>query len=244
MLMKMIYNKQNIIDKIGKMLDKDAEEKIAVLGSIDDLGYELFDECFKRNNPTVFLSINRKSTTKSLLEKISKLENVYVYNNNDNINMENSNVIIIKTSEGFEAIISTFDFFENTINNTSSFVLLLQEQQNEKSILHDLYTMYSKQNSKYTKLTEEVIESLQEEKQLRNGKASTLTQMIDEDEVEKSFRNIAQVEDKNDYLKMLKIKNAIKKSNLDSSELIYGGEETISTINVNSGEDIEIDIEI
>ena len=244
MLIKSVFGKQNILNEIENTLNKEAEKKVVVLGNIDDSGYELFEECFERNNPDVFFSINKKSTTKVLLEKINNLENVYIHNNNDNIDMQNSNMIIIKNENGLEAIISTFDFSGNTINNTKSFVLVLKEEINEKSSLYELYSTYDKTNSSYIKLSEEVIKDLKENKQLRNDKAATLTKAIDEDEIVKSFRNIAQVEDKDEYLKMLKIKNNIKKSNLGSSELIYGGEEEINKFDLNSDDDIEIDIEL
>lgn len=244
MLVEFITGKENIVNGIIELLGEEADEKIVVFGTIDDEGYKLFEESILKNNPKLFLGVSKKYTTKALLEKVNKLENVYVYNNNENISIKNTNMIMICRENKVDIIISTFDFFENTINNTSSFVLKLSGD--SKSNIYQLYSEYHNFSLDYIKLSQEIIEQLSTDKQLRNEKASTLSRNIDKDEIIKSFRNIGQVEDKDGYLKMLEVKNEFKKSKIDKSELIYSNDsDNLDDKRIDiSNLDIDIDIEI
>ena len=184
---------------------KEDYNKILVLGIIDDQGLDFIYNQLD-DNVNILIFVDRKYTTKSMLERLNILKNVYYIDNNDCINIDQSNLIILENKDEVKVLIIQ-DFKKYTLDNSLStaFYICVDREQ-----LEELLKKYNiNDNKKYIKLNSSEIQKLEEENKLRNSKASTLDKELDLDEIKMSFRRINEIENKDEFINKVKSQSNI-----------------------------------
>lgn len=194
MIVNFIRNENDAIkNKINDMFSKSSENKIIVLGSVDDYVFEMFNSKQIVSRYTQYISIDKRYTTYTMLEDLLQNENTYIYNNNSHTETKKENIIFCEDAEEIEVLISSFEFTKDNMDNSNSVVTYFKGKKSlyELSEVVKLYEYYKTNSGGYLKLTKELLDELNEERSFRNSKINTIFEEMQMDEIISSFRNKA-----------------------------------------------------
>ena len=195
MEIKVISNQeQGVLKKLIEMLLLPDGEKKIVLGEIEDEVYKKISSYFNPKDE-IFISVNRKGTTKFLFESLLKNDFVYVCNNNLNDCRNLNNMVIVRNAEDVKVLFCGFPLTENNLENSCSLAMYFSGNTEEIKNFSIMTELFAGEKNGYVKLTEDVISELTEQRAFRNEKAVTISEELDEDEIVKSFRNMQRILD-------------------------------------------------
>ncbi len=234
-------NKDKLIEYLNDFLLQENDEKIVVLGSIDNNTFERLKDSIK-NFTKLFIGVSKKYTTKKIVLDLANKDNVFYQNNNDYRNMLKENIIILKNANSISILVIPFELKEEIIENANNTLILIKLDNNEKNIesITNVIENYKQNIKEYPKLNEEAINFLSEKKAFRNEKADSLDKEINKDEIIKSFRSIQGVENKDEFLKMVEVHNKIKNKGFLKNEIEFSNMDD-QTSNLNKDFDLEDD---
>ncbi len=234
---KFVYNNK-IESSIACILNKEGSIGIYI-DNIDIDGVNILDNLIKnKDNIKIFISISNKTITRTILEELKNITpNIYYFNNN-NSESKNGNFIYLIDDNIVEILFVTPNFEEENIKNADSISIYLKGSISDKEI-SKLLKKLAIRESEYIKLTKEVIEKLEDIKDLRNDKASTLTNIISRDEIKKSFRKINEVEDSEAFIQMVEMNSKIK---YKGDDVLVGDKQENLIANFDNNEEIDIDL--
>lgn len=193
MKIEFISNCDNgIFTKLTDILKLYDGKKIIVLGLVEDSVYHKLED-FIDCNASIFLSVDKKYTTKLLLDELLKRENVYVCDNNLNDGRNVNNFVLVENGDNVECLLCGFPLTENNLTNSSSFAVYFAGKSDEIVNFDLVRELYNDKNERYERLTANFIDELAKRKAFRNEKAATICNELDEDEIVMSFRNVDRI---------------------------------------------------
>lgn len=207
---------QGVLKRIIEFLNREAGAKKLVFGEIEDAVYDRLRSHIKKDDK-LFLSVNRKGTTKLLLESLLDREFVYVCNNEFNFHRNVNNLFFVETGDEVKGIFCGFSLTENNVDNSSSMAIYFSGKVEEIENFEILSELFNEEKNGYVKLTQEVMKEWEAQKAFRNEKASTISEELDEDEIVKSFRNMQRILDERQ--KELKVRDLAEKKVAPVSEI-------------------------
>lgn len=193
MMIEFISNCDNgIFTKLTEILKLHDAKKLIVLGLVEDSVYHKLEDFFDCDT-SLFLSVDKKYTTKLLLDELLKRENVYVCDNNLNDGRNVNNFILAENGDNVECLFCGFPLTENNLANSSSFAVYFAGNGSEIVNFNLVGELCNDKNERYERLTSNVIDELAKRKAFRNEKAATISNELDEDEIVMSFRNVERI---------------------------------------------------
>lgn len=192
MTIQIIKNKEdNIKNKIFEMLSKKSLYKLIILGTIDDYIFTWLNNIKISSEYSQYISIDKKYTTYKMLEDLLKTDNTYIYNNNLHKQTKKENIIFVDNDDEIEMLISSFEFTKENLDNSDSNVMYIRgnKASEELSEIVKLYNYYKNNLGEYSKLTKELLNELDKNKDFRNSKINTIFEEMQIDEVISSFRH-------------------------------------------------------
>ncbi len=231
--------KNELKKTISKILHEKETNITFCIDRIDNFGIDILKKALSSNKDIrMFIGVSNQTITKSVLKELYSItENMYYFNNNDTAITKNDN-IIVTVKEDKVNILFVIDFEGEHIENSDNISILVEGTSDEKEISILLDKLKEKEKS-YIKVTEEVIDELEDIRDLRNDKATTLTNIVSRDEIKRSFRKIKEVDDSEAFIKMIEMNNEIK---YKGDDVIIGNTEDNNSTNFNKNDDIEIDL--
>ncbi|MBP3284681.1 MAG: hypothetical protein J6M02_04205 [Clostridia bacterium] len=212
--MEFITNRdQGVLTKMIELLKLQEGEKKLVFGEIEDAVYQRLSP-YIGEKEQIFLSADRKCTTKLLFESLLQRNFVYVCNNNLNQYRNQNNLIFVKNGENVKMLLCGFPLTENNIENSSSVAFYFCGKEEEIENFGVMEELFSEGQNGYRKLTPELLAEFDDQKAFRNEKAATISDALDEDEIVKSFRNLQKILDERQ--KELEVKDLEKKKPIAS----------------------------
>lgn len=237
MNIKFVFNNEleNYINSF--LINSDLQVDIYV-DRIDKNGIEIFNNV-KSKDVNFYISISNISITKDNLLDICKISSANYYNNNITSETINNNIILGKLKDKIKILFVIPSFEYESILKSNNISIYIEGQTSDEEITNILKKLDNNKKS-YIKLDKEKIQDLQDIKDLRNNKATTLSNLVSRDEVRKSFRKINEVEDEDAFLEMVRLSSQI---NYKGDDVIIDNNKYNTTFNTNMDIDnIEIDI--
>jgi len=217
MVVEFITNReQGVLKKITELLNIQNGEKKIVFGEIEDTVYERLS-LYIDEEDKLFLSVNRKGTTKLLFDSLVERKFVYVCNNQLNCYRNVNNLVIVETGDDVKGIFCGFPLTENNVDNSDSIAVYFSGKIGEIENFGLVNELFADSKNGYVKLTKELIKDLVEQNAFRNEKAVTISDELDEDEIIKSFRNMQRILDERQ--KDLKVRDLAEKKVAPVSEI-------------------------
>lgn len=228
----------NLIEEIKTMLKEKYDKLICIFGIIDDDGLNIIYDHLPEN-ANILIAIDDHFTTAETLSKLSKITDIYYVNNNNTSKKEQTNLIIGIKGNNAKVLFLGTNFLGYNLENNISASIIIDGDINELKSLIDKFDFNT-----YPKITPEYIKNLEENFELRNLKASTLTSEMDLDEIKMSFRRINEIDNKDEFIDKItkqKLINANKddiiiENILDSNNLTKKSKEDLINF------DIDIDL--
>jgi hypothetical protein len=164
----------NLLDLIKKSVDKKPKNIYILLGDVKESGYELLENIILgiKSKIMLLIGIDKKNTTKSMLTNMLDVtKQVYIYNNNQDIEFD-SNMYIFEYDKNVIVYESSSSLSESgLLNNLSSIVKLeIDLDKNKDDFKEIVKNIKLLKEQKFELLTEEIIEKLLEEKQIFSNK--------------------------------------------------------------------------
>jgi len=228
----------NLVEEIKNMLKEKYDKLICIFGIMDDDGLNIIYDNLPKNS-NILITIDNHFTTTETLSKLSKITDVFYVNNNNTSKKEQTNLIIGINGDKVKVLFLGTNFLGYNLENNISTSIILEGNVNNFNSLINKFDFNT-----YPKITPEYIKQLEEDFELRNLKASTLTSEMDLDEIKMSFRRINEINNKEDFID--KVKNQ-KLINVNKDDIII---ENIVSSNTNSKNnekkliDFDIDIDL
>jgi len=217
MVVELITNRnQGILNKMIELLSVNVDEKVAVLGEIEDAVYNKLSKVID-DKTKLFLSAGRRYTTKLLFEDLLDRKSVFVCDNNLNDERNLSNLIIVKNENEVKILLCGFPLTENNIENSASISVYVCGDVSEIKGFDVVEQWFSEEKNGYVALTQEVLSTFSERKAFRNEKAATISDELDEDEIVKSFRNFEKI--LNERKKELEVREPERKQDVVISDI-------------------------
>lgn len=237
MNIKFVFNNEleNYINSF--LINSDLQVDIYI-DRIDKNGIKIFNNV-KSKDVNFYISISNISITKDNLLDICKISSASYYNNNITSETINNNIILGKLKDKIKILFVIPSFEYESILKSNNISIYIEGQTSDEEIISILKKLDNNKES-YIKLDKEKIQDLQDIKDLRNNKATTLSNLVSRDEVRKSFRKINEVEDEDAFLEMVRLSSQI---NYKGDDVIIDNNKYNTTFNTNMDIDnIEIDI--
>ena len=166
----------NLAKLIDDEMAKNPKKVYMFIGTLKESGFDLLEESIvdKKSKITLFMGIDKKNTTKGLLDNILKYtKDVYVYNNNDLKEFE-SNIYIFEFDKMASIYLSPSNMSEsglvNDISVFSRVVYKLNDENDNKEYKDNLKTLLELKKNEFTKLDEKLIQTLLDDKVIFSNK--------------------------------------------------------------------------
>ncbi len=247
----------SLYDNLQLEFNNNPKKVIILIGKLKEDGFDLLEEQLIDCKSSVYLAlgIDKKNTTKSILEGLLKYtDNIYIYNNND-INEFESNVAIFENNSVATIYVSTAAFSKNgVIDNKTVYTKVeynLKDKEEKKEYngkINDIVSCcFTESNNEqedvntFRKLTNDMIEELINNKSIFSTKqyihnVKSISELLGKNVNNDNNSKIEKYKD-NEYIKDIEIpKIDIKDDNLDISIDISDIEEDN---NINEIEEVE-----
>lgn len=166
-------NENTIASAISSCLEKNAKKAYFFVGNFKETGYKIIEEDLIDIKTKLFfaIGIDKKTTTKSMLEGLlDYTDDVYYYSNN-NINEYVSNICIFEYSDSVEMYICTSNLSESGIQTDLSLYTKIvynlkdaKEKQDYKNQIKELLKIVELDG--FNKLNKQAISNLVEQKEI------------------------------------------------------------------------------
>lgn len=233
------YN-DKINECISNILSYTSGKTYICIDNIDIEEVNYLKEIINNNeNLTILISVSNKTITRTVLDELYNInESIYFFNNNNTSNTINNNIIMHVDDNIIEVVFVIPNFERETLeksNNISIHIFGSFEDEELKKLFDEINSRVVR----YTKITKDIINELEEIKDLRNDKASKITSLASRDEIRKSFRKINEVEDSEAFIKMIEMNSEIK---YKGDDVLMSDSDINTKISANKTEEIEIDL--
>lgn len=235
--MKLDFKIQSEELNLAKLIDEEMNKKpkkvYMFMGTLKESGFDILEESIidTKAKITIFMGVDKKNTTKGLLDNILKYtKDVYVYNNNDlkefesNIyifEFERSAIVYLSPSKSTESgLVDAISIFSRVQYN-------LNDEEDKKDYKNNVKMLLELKKFEFIKLDESVIQNLIQDKVIFSNK-----------QYEHSVRSISEFLGKKDTKK---IKEASKKDDETVKEDIFAKDLNIPVVDL-SNSDIDIDL--
>jgi hypothetical protein len=165
---------------LAKLIDDEMAKKpkkvFMFIGTLKESGFNILEDSIvdTKSKITLFMGIDKKNTTKGLLDNILKYtKDIYVYNNNDLKEFE-SNIYIFEFDKMASIYLSPSNMSESgLVNDLSVFtrvVYKLNDENDSKEYKDNLKTLIELKKAEFTKLDEKLIQTLLDDKVIFSNK--------------------------------------------------------------------------
>ncbi len=236
--MKLDFKIQSDELNLAKLIDEEMSKKpkkvYMFVGTLKESGFDILEESIidTKAKLTVFMGIDKKNTTKGLLDNILKYtKDVYVYNNNDLKEFE-SNIYIFEFEKTVSVYLSPSKTTESgLVDNISIFSRVqynLNDENEKKDYKNNIKVLLDIKKFEFLKLDDSLIQTLIDDKIIFSNK-----------QYEHNIKSISEFLGKKDTKKF---KEAAKKED-SVKEDVFAADLNIPTIDLsNSNIDIDIDL--
>ncbi len=235
--MKLDFKIQNEELNLAKLIDDEMNKKpkkvYMFVGTLKESGFDILEESIidSKAKISIFMGIDKKNTTKGLLDGILKYtKDVYVYNNNDLKEFE-SNIYIFEFEKSVSIYLSSSNMSESGLTEDisvfSRIVYNLTNEIEEKEYKENVKTLLELKKIEFIKLDKKIIQSLLEDKVIFSNK-----------QYEHNVRSISEFLGKRETNSSKELKNKESKKVEDD---IFANDFNIPVIDLSSS-NIDIDI--
>jgi hypothetical protein len=235
--MKLDFKIQNEELNLAKLIDDEMSKKpkkvYMSIGTLKESGFNILEESIidTKAKIVLFIGIDKKNTTKGLLDNILKYtKEIYVYNNNDQREFE-SNIYIFEFEKTSSIYLSSSNMSESGITNDisvfSRIMYNLNDENERKEYKDNLKILLELKKLEFVKLDQNLIQTLLDDKVIFSNK-----------QYEHSVRSISEFIGKKDIKPSKKID---KEENINLQNEIFAQDFNIPVINL-SNSNIDIDI--
>ncbi|MCX8074863.1 MAG: hypothetical protein N2749_04675 [Clostridia bacterium] len=223
-----------IVNAVGQSIEESPKKIYIYAGILKEAGFNIIEEYLidLKSQITFVIGIDKKNTTKNLLDSMLKYtKDVYVYNNNQVVEMD-SNIYVFEYSKKATVILASGNLSEGGIRENFSYYTMLEFDLNNQ-LDKDEYKKYIKalgselESDKFVKLNKEYIEKLVSNKEIFSTKQYVHT-----------VKSISELLGKN---KLEEEKTTKKENDGGSLDDVYYGSAVIPRVNL---EEEKFDIEI
>jgi len=166
----------NLAKLIDEEMAKNPKKVYMFIGTLKESGFNILEESIvdTKSKITLFMGIDKKNTTKGLLDDILKYtKEVYVYNNNDLKEFE-SNIYIFESQKTANIYLSSSNMSESglvhDISVFSKIVYMLNDKNDNKEYKENLKILIELKKDEFIKLDENLIQTLLDDKVIFSNK--------------------------------------------------------------------------
>lgn len=236
--MKLDFKIQNEELNLAKLIDDEMNKKpkkvYMFVGTLKESGFDILEESIidTKAKMTLFIGIDKKNTTKGLLDGILKYtKEIYVYNNNDLKEFE-SNIYIFEFEKTVSIYLGSANTSESGLTNDVSVFSRVQYNLNDendtKEYKENIKMLMELKKLEFVKLDEKLIQTLLDEKVIFSNK-----------QYEHSVRSISEFLGKREVKPSKGISKKEEKIKIEDD--IFAGDFNIPVINLDN---LNIDIDI
>lgn len=170
-----INNNDTILSKIEERFNNSPKRVYIISGNFKEGGFNILEDYFIDSDAKkyIVIGIDKKNTTKIMLDSLLKFtKDIYIFSNNDLIEFDSS-ICIFEYKEKAIVYNLSSNFSESgLLNNTSTYFETTYDLQDAvdkreyKNVIKSITQIVENENGKFKKLTSNMVDILQENKEI------------------------------------------------------------------------------
>ncbi len=170
-----INNNDTILSKIEERFNNSLKRVYIISGNFKEGGFNILEDYFIDSDAKkyIVIGIDKKNTTKIMLDSLLKFtKDIYIFSNNDLIEFDSS-ICIFEYKEKAIVYNLSSNFSESgLLNNTSTYFETTYDLQDAvdkreyKNVIKSITQIVENENGKFKKLTSNMVDILQENKEI------------------------------------------------------------------------------